>query len=72
MTKGMRLLSNGEEADIYDDMSEGDYLAEVAFLDGRSGYSKPQAAGLGQPNGYIKENEDGNRFSGWTGWFAMC
>jgi hypothetical protein len=24
MTKGMRLLANGEEADMYDDMSEGD------------------------------------------------
>jgi hypothetical protein len=57
MTKGIRLLANGEEADIYDDMSEGDYLAEMAFLDARYGHFKPQswkefAVALGQPNGY--------------------
>jgi hypothetical protein len=39
----MRLLANGEEADTYDDMSEGDCQAEVAFLDARSGQFKPQS-----------------------------
>jgi hypothetical protein len=57
MTKTRRLLANGENVDIHEDMSEGDYIAEVAFLNARCGYVKPQtweelAAGLGQPYGY--------------------
>ena len=56
MTK-KRLLANGEEPDLYPDMTEGDYLAELAFLEGRSGFKRPKtwedlAVGLGQPNGY--------------------
>jgi hypothetical protein len=39
MTGGMRLLANGEEANIDDDMSEKDYLSKMAFLDARSGYT---------------------------------
>jgi hypothetical protein len=57
MTKGITLLANGEKSDLSDDMSEWDYLAEMAFLDARSGHFKPHsweelAVALGQPNGY--------------------
>ncbi|KAG7337123.1 hypothetical protein IV203_006386 [Nitzschia inconspicua] len=57
MTTGRRLLSNGEFQDPSDDISEGDYLAELAFLEARSGFKRPKtwedlAIGLGQPNGY--------------------
>jgi hypothetical protein len=57
MVKGMRLLANGEKPDLSDDMSEGDYLAEMAFLEARSYYAKTPTweelgARLGQPNGY--------------------
>jgi hypothetical protein len=57
MTKTRRLLANGENVDIYEDMSEGDCIGEMAFLHARCGYIKPQsweesADGLGQPNGY--------------------
>jgi hypothetical protein len=57
MPHGFRLLANGEKPDLSDDMSEGDYLAEMAFLEARSYYAPTPtwiefAVGLGQPNGY--------------------
>ncbi|KAG7363915.1 hypothetical protein IV203_037117 [Nitzschia inconspicua] len=57
MTTGRRLLANGEFQDPSDNISEGDYLAELAFLEARSGFKRPKtwedlAIGLGQPNGY--------------------
>jgi hypothetical protein len=57
MTEKYRFFANGEKPDIYGDSSEGNYIAECAFYDGRRGYYKPHSreelgAGLGQPNGY--------------------
>ncbi|KAG7340848.1 hypothetical protein IV203_024391 [Nitzschia inconspicua] len=57
MVTGMRLVANGEARDPSADISEDDYLAELAFLEARSGFKRPQtwedlAIGLGQPNGY--------------------
>ncbi|KAG7338143.1 hypothetical protein IV203_034368 [Nitzschia inconspicua] len=57
MVTKKRLVSNGEAQDPSADISEGDYLAELAFLEARSGFKRPQtwealAIGLGQPNGY--------------------
>ncbi|KAG7340818.1 hypothetical protein IV203_024361 [Nitzschia inconspicua] len=57
MVTGMRLVANGEAQDPSADISEDDYLAELAFLEARSGFKRPQtwedlAIGLGQPNGY--------------------
>ncbi|KAG7373593.1 hypothetical protein IV203_034317 [Nitzschia inconspicua] len=57
MVTEMRLVANGEAHDPSADISEGDYLAELAFLEARSGFKRPQtweelAIGLGQPNGY--------------------
>ncbi|KAG7373505.1 hypothetical protein IV203_034229 [Nitzschia inconspicua] len=57
MVTKKRLMSNGEARDPSADISEDDYLAELAFLEARSGFKRPQtweelAIGLGQPNGY--------------------
>ena len=55
---GVKLLANGkEECDDYENMSEGDIIAEEAFYDWKFGHPKNPtweelAVGLGQPNGY--------------------
>jgi hypothetical protein len=57
---GRRLLANGEPFDPNADMTEEDYMAELAFLEARSGFKRPEtwedlAAGLGQPDGFWEE-----------------
>jgi hypothetical protein len=55
-----RLLANGQPPDIHGNMTEGDYLAELAYYEAKFGPLEPPrpktwedlAVGLGQPNGY--------------------
>jgi hypothetical protein len=56
----MPLLANGKECDPYENMSDGDFLAEEAFYEWKFGAMKDPsfeelARGLGQPNGYQGE-----------------